>query len=203
MKMGTNALLSSTLGVLLALTGAACASATKTETQTVTQTPAATEATTPAATADSPTPPPAAAGTIDNPIAYGASGTVGKWNLKVVGFLPNATSAVLHENQFNDKPKPGQQYVLVTLHAQFAGNGHSDPYYDLVWTFISRDGTSFEDPGEVYPHDMSNAGEIPAGVAAEGNVGFMVKSAAVAGGKLYVTPNSFGNAKGVFFALTK
>jgi hypothetical protein len=93
--------------------------------------------------------------------------------------------------------------VLVALHTQFAGNGHSDPYFDLAWTFISSDGTSFEDPGEVYPHDLSNAGEIPAGVAAEGNVGFLVKSGAVGSGMLYVTQNSFVNSKGIFFALAK
>jgi hypothetical protein len=116
MKTRQQIFTSLTFGVLVAFTTIACSAATKTETQTVTQSAAQSpsETTAPSPTrAESPSPPPAPAGSIDNPIAYGTSGTVGKWNLKVIGSVPNATSMVLHENQFN-----GQAQSWTTVRAR-------------------------------------------------------------------------------------
>jgi hypothetical protein len=60
--------------------------------------------------------------TRESAVPFGHVGAVGKWNIKVVSWTPNADEAMHRANQFNDKPKPGQQYALVTIRATNMAN---------------------------------------------------------------------------------
>ena len=55
------------------------------------------------------------------------SGSVGDWTVEVVGYNPNADTAIAHENKFNEKPKNGSQYLRVTLRTTYTGSGSSSP----------------------------------------------------------------------------
>lgn len=71
-----------------------------------------------------PTQPPPAAGTRGNPIPIGTSvAFVGGWQVRVLSVTPNATAAVLAENQFNDPPRPGHQFFIARLSATYTGAG--------------------------------------------------------------------------------
>ncbi len=153
-----------------------------------------------------PTEPPAETGgtgsALDDPVPVGAAAHVGQWTVKVVGYTPNATDAVHRENQFNDKPGAGEQYVLVTLRTTYEGDGSSDPYFDQTWAVVSTDGTLHEEAGQVWPDQLSDAGNVPSGASAVGNVGFLVKSAEVRGLTLYVEADTADFEKeGAFLAL--
>ena len=140
---------------------------------------------------------------LDNPIPVGDAAHVGDWKVQVVGYTPNANDAVHRANQFNDKPKSGQQYVLVTLRTTYEGQGSSDPYFDQTWAVVSTGGTLYEaESFVVWPDDLSDSGKVPSGVSAVGNVGFMVKSPDVPGLTLYIeaeTPDF--ETEGAFLAL--
>jgi hypothetical protein len=140
---------------------------------------------------------------IDNPVPVGSSAQLGTWQVEVVGYTKNADAAVEHENPFNDKPKPGTQYVLVTLKATYKGNGSSNPYSDLTWAGIGSDGTQYGSPSEVLPNDISNVGNVPSGANANGNVVLLVDSNAIDGLVLYLEGYTASfDTEGGFFALS-
>ncbi len=54
----------------------------------------------------------------DNPVSAGQPYILSEgWEMTVVDFIPDATQAVLAENQFNDPPDPGFKYVMVRVRA--------------------------------------------------------------------------------------
>ena len=68
-------------------------------------------------------PPPPAVGTRSNPLSLGQPlGIVindEHWRLKILSTQPDATAAVLAENQFNDPPAQGHQFFIVTLQVDY------------------------------------------------------------------------------------
>ena len=141
-------------------------------------------------------------GSKENPVPAGDSMRLGDWTIEVVGFTADASDAIHRENQFNDKPKEGEQYVLVTLKETYEGNGSSDPYFDQTWALVSEDGTLYEEAGQVLPKELSSVGNVPGGVSGVGNVAFLVPSEVAKSSVLYVeaTTKSF-DTEGGFFQL--
>ncbi len=76
----------------------------------------------------SPTPTPTpSVGTRENPVPFGAvARTHAGWEVSVLSATPNANDAVLAENRFNDPPRLGRQFYLVTLRAKYVGAGSDD-----------------------------------------------------------------------------
>jgi hypothetical protein len=86
--------------------------------------------------AGQPVPPPPAAGpqaplpqsgaSRNDPVPKGVEVPfAGGWNVKVISVTPNATAAVLAENQFNDPPATGKQFFIARLSATYVGEGHA------------------------------------------------------------------------------
>ena len=138
----------------------------------------------------------------DNPIPTGQTGDAADWTIEVIGYTANANAAVARENQFNEKPPAGSQYVMVTLRTTFNGSGSSDPFFDLTWSVIGGDGTTYQDNSALLPKDLANVDNVPNGASAEGNISFVVEKSAVDTIVLYIegTTESF-DTEGVFFAL--
>jgi hypothetical protein len=61
-------------------------------------------------------------GTRKDPIPRGQWAIIGDYEVEVVGYKRNATEDVLAENMFNDPPKEGQQFTLVTLRVKYIGD---------------------------------------------------------------------------------
>lgn len=193
--------------VALAVIATISGDGTKTAAPAGTTAPGAQTASFQPSTAPSSSPPeadaPAAPGTtLDSPIAFGDSANVGKWSIKVVKYTPDATAAIANENMFNDSPKSGSQFAMAMIRATYTGSNASDPFMDLTWTLISRDGSSYAEVGfAVLPDDLSDVGKVPNGVAGEGTIAFEVKSSDASSGAIYFAPNSYSGNGGVFFAV--
>ena len=101
--------------------------ATQTPLPTYTPVPTYTPYPTPTLTPyPTPTPTPSA-GTRESPIPLGAVAlTHAGWEVSVLSATPNANDAVLAEYRFNDPPRPGRQFYLVTLRAKYVGAGSDD-----------------------------------------------------------------------------
>jgi len=136
-----------------------------------------------------PPPPPAAPGNSRaNPLPLGA--TVGivsgdlHWTLRIISTQPDATAAVLAENQFNDPPAPGNQFFIATvgvsygsgseaLHAGFEASfglravGPSNVVYSTFGT-TSRCG--------VIPDSIDDKGNLLPGGSVVGNICWQVPS---------------------------
>jgi hypothetical protein len=139
----------------------------------------------------------------EDPMPLGSVATLGEWTVTVAGVTPNADSVVERENQFNDKPRAGYQYVLVTLDTRYNGNGSSNPWADLTWAAVSNDGNLYESPSAVIPKDLSDVGNVPSGVRATGNILLEVPKTDVRSVVLYLEGYTASfDTEGVFLALT-
>ena len=180
--------------------------AAKTITITVTAPPSQTFTSTtsppPSQSSTTSTPPPAPSGSVDDPVPLGNQGTIGKWEITVIKYTPDADAIIANENMFNAKPKPGNQYVLVTINAKFSGNGKGNAFFDLSFAVVNDLGVVKEPAGEVLPNDLANAPNVPTGTAAQGNIDFEVKKSDV-NSLVFYAEESISNKTGVFFALKK
>jgi hypothetical protein len=143
-----------------------------------------------------------------NPIPVGQSKAVGEWTLRVRNVTPDATNQVLAENQFNDLPAQGHQFVLVTLDARLSGSAADS---ETFWTGMSLKvlgpralafDQSQADCG-VIPDDLFSAPEVFPGGRIQGNLCWDVRQAEADSLLLIVKPD-YGPAgdQPVFFALS-
>jgi hypothetical protein len=150
-------------------------------------------------------PPAQPVGTRANPYPLGTPVPLGDgWTMRVLGTTPNATSAVLAENMFNDPPAPGFQFFIVRVEATFNGQGSSrgfDGSYRL--RAVGAGGVSystFEDRCGVIPNEISDA-EVFTGGTVVGNECWAVRSSDVGSLVMYDDPLLGNDANHKFFAL--
>jgi hypothetical protein len=112
------------------------------------------------------------------------------YDVSVNSYTPAASALVASANEFNDKPAPGSQYVLVNLTVKNTG-GDSDkriPGYDLNLKAISKSGKSYESANcnAVTPEPLDKASDLFKGSSISGNVCFVVSDADSSGLVMYV-----------------
>ena len=93
------------------------------------------------------------------PVPYGTTATVrfnetDHWEITVLGVQPDATSAVLAANQFNDAQEEGNQLFIVTVRAKYLGPDSTR----FSGGFRLR---SLGDSGVVYTTFQNSCGVIP------------------------------------------
>lgn len=120
-----------------------------------------------------------AVGTRENPIPMGTSMTISDgWTVTVLSVTPDATRAILQENQFNDQPGPGNQFFMARVRASYSGSG-SDTFggsYRLRAVGPSSVGYStFENSAGVIPDPLPGS-ELFTGGSIEGNIAWQIKS---------------------------
>ena len=96
----------------------------------VTNTPTPTATPEPTVTPEPTSAPEPVLGSRENPVPLGVTiETKGEeiaedhFEITVIDVVPDATSMVLAENQFNDPPESGNQFFMVTLRAKYLGPG--------------------------------------------------------------------------------
>ena len=110
---------------------------------------------------------PQGGGSRDDPVARGVEVPfAGNWNVKVISVTPNATAAVLAENQFNDSPAPGRQFFIARVSATYVGVGHSrfDGSYRV--RVVGNSGvvlTTFGNSCGVIPDELPDPDVFPSG----------------------------------------
>lgn len=97
------------------------------------------------------------------------------WEIKLTGFIPNATQMVLDENQFNDPPQAGHRFTIVRLRMTnvSAGNpGDPDAGYAIRMVGSASVGYStFGNSCGVIPDDIDNkSSDVFPGGSVEGNL---------------------------------
>lgn len=163
---------------------------------------AATEATAPTEVPATEVPEVAAVGTRDNPVPIGTAATVGKWEITVTAVNPNAADVVAAENQFNDPPAEGSNYVLISVKATYNGEDSGTFWVENSSKVLGTGGNTFDDSCGVIPNPIMDAGETFAGATIDANMCFSVETAQLDGATLIMEPSfSFGDDSRMFFAL--
>lgn len=130
----------------------------------------------------------AAAGTRQNPLDPGVAFSVADWTVQLGTTNTDAGEIVAAENQFNEPPAEGRQFVMVEVVVTYAGDGSGQPWIDLGFAFYGSGGNTFgsafstDDDCGVIPDDMFEIGEMFPDASATGNVCASVPTDQVDGG---------------------
>jgi hypothetical protein len=181
--MGRSLVVAAVVLIAVACSGsedAAPGTETTAEVATATTEPGPTE-TSPASTTEAtPTPDSSASsaagderGTRDAPVAAGETVRVGEWDVTVLSAIPDATEAVLAENEFNDPPAEGRQFLMVEVSATYEGAESEEVFTGLTMTTVGDSAvayTSFEDTCGVVPGELDTFSEVFPGGTQVGNL---------------------------------
>jgi hypothetical protein len=115
-----------------------------------------------------------AAGTRENPLPVGSTAKIGDWDVTVVKVQPNANAAIASENQFNDPPASGNQYVMATVQAKYVGAESGTFWTDMTEKFYGSGGNTFGTASVVAPNQISDTGETFPNATVSGNIVFAV-----------------------------
>jgi hypothetical protein len=159
---------------------------------------------TPTAVAPASIPNPGAGqGTRDNPYPLGSSFAIDDWQVSVTSVDLDAWPEIKQENQFNDPPASGHQFVMFAVTGTYNGTETGNPSIDLQWNVVGSQGNTYgsgiDDYCGVIPDAFSDQGELFPGATAAGNVCISVASAQLDGATLHV--EQFLGENGVFVAL--
>lgn len=141
-------------------------------------------------------------GTRDNPAPVGTTVEVtdmsGKpaYTVTIGPAILNADAQIAQENQFNEAPKPGMQYLMISVTYVYKGSETGTPGTDVNVDFVSAAGTTHKtsDVSVVTPNDLDAVNELYPGATATGNIAILVPSADVEKGTFAVS-DLFGSKK--------
>ncbi|MFD3509733.1 hypothetical protein [Nocardia sp. NPDC058666] len=146
-------------------------------------------------------------GTREKPVPLGETFDVGEdWQVSVVTVDSNATADVLAENQFNDPPPAGRQFVLVRTTTKYVGEETGSPGFDLTYKFYGSKGNTYttydsDDSCGVIPNPLSEVNELYPDAGGEGNVCFAVPADQIDGGAVIVEELMDMSSDKSFFAI--
>lgn len=145
-------------------------------------------------------------GTRENPLPLGTVITMGDWEVTVTDVMLNANDAVAAENEFNEPPVDGRQFVMFGVDATYKGTESGNPWLDFSWGIVGSGGNTFSGGGTddycgVIPDDLMEEGEAFPDASVTGNICYSVPSDQVEGSTIRVEDTfSFTNESRAFFA---
>lgn len=147
-----------------------------------------------------------ALGTRSNPLPVGQTARVGDWEITVTGSNTDAADEVEAENEFNEPPAEGRQFVLVGLRATYVGDDSGSFIGDLIYQYVGAGGNTFgggatEDYCGVIPNDIEQTGETFPGATVEGNLCFSVPVDQIEGGSMIIEGFTFEDTERTFFRI--
>jgi len=133
----------------------------------------------------------------------GTAAPIGEgWDLSVNAYLPDATTAVLAEDELNEPPPDGFQYALATVAATYNGADPSASMFDVDIGVIGPSDfeTDMFSCPVVVPKELDTSTEVSPGDTVTGNVCFMLPATDAATVVMYGTAGFVNDD--VYFALT-
>jgi hypothetical protein len=149
----------------------------------------------------------AALGTRDDPLTVGTVIEMGDWRLSVTEITLDATDAVMAENEFNDPPVDGRQFVMFNVDATYAGAESGTAWLDFGWGIVGSAGNTFgggsmDDYCGVIPTPLDDTGETFPDGTVSGNVCISADTDQLEGATIRIEESfSFDDTR-AFFALT-
>jgi hypothetical protein len=133
--------------------------------------------------------PPSPLGSRTNPVPLGQPVNVTsfgeeRWTLRIISTRPDATAAVLAENQFNEAPSPGNQFFVATVVVSYVSGSQAEDAYFSAAADLRTVGpsnvvySSFGPASDcgVVPDDLRFKGELLPGGSMTGNLCWQVPS---------------------------
>ncbi|RAX20792.1 hypothetical protein DRB06_07905 [Actinomyces sp. Z5] len=130
-------------------------------------------------------------GTREQPLPLGSKVSGAEWKVVVNSVTFDATDAVLAENEFNEAPADGYEYILINYSITYLGNDPNGEYPDSASVaYVTPDGVTIDgfDTMAVTPDDIDTGTALYNGGSVSGNVALSVPSATAQDGVLAVQP---------------
>lgn len=144
-------------------------------------------------------------GTREDPVEVGTSVDLGDWEVAITEVFKEATEQIMAENEFNEEPAEGRQFVMWSVDATYTGDDSGTAWIDLGWGFVGSEGNTFNIGEEDYcgsiPNSLQDTGETFPDASVSGNVCVSVPSGQVDGGTIFVENNLSFESNRVFFAV--
>jgi hypothetical protein len=106
--------------------------------------------------------------TQDQPVPFGQTATGEDWQLIVLDVIKGeaAWEKIIEENQFNDPPEAGMEYIMAKLRIRYIGlNEHGQYIRDDAFSIRTNSGNEFETPSLVEPEPDLDFDLYPGGEA--------------------------------------
>lgn len=154
----------------------------------------------------------AAEGTRENPLPLGTRAMVGDYEIAVTEAVLDATQQNLDNNEFNEAPPEGTQYVLVSLEGKYVGEDSGDPGIDLMWKMLGPGNNTFDSlwqpddaPDDFYPSctldTMYDTREVFPDGEWTGKICILMPSDQVEGSSVIIEAFSLGETDRTFWAI--
>lgn len=146
-----------------------------------------------------------ALGTRDNPLDVGTRIEMGDWTLAVTEVTVDATELVMDENEFNDPPAEGRQFVMFSVDATYEGDDSGTAWLDFSWAIVGSGGNTFGTEMDDYcgsiPDSLDNTGETYPDGSVSGNVCVSVESDQIEGATIRIEEAMSFEDTRAFYAL--
>ncbi len=137
--------------------------------------------------------------------AFGDIAQVGDWKVRVVDVNPDATDVVFDENEFADPPADGDQFVMVTIEAEFVGPDSGEFWSDMTWKTVGPSSVAYEDTTDgcgSLPDAIDDMGEVFPGGTITGNVCWSVSQSDIPDLLMILEEFAMDESGRTFFRLT-
>lgn len=134
----------------------------------------------------------------DNPYPVGSAITEGDWTVTVNEVTLDATQAVLDEDEFNDPPPAGSQYLMVNITALYEGADPQGETPSPRIEYVTASGNTINDYDHFayLPESEFNSGNtLYQGASTTGNLVFAVPTEDVTEGVLAIRAHVLGDDK--------
>ncbi|WP_380169624.1 hypothetical protein [Jannaschia sp. R86511] len=153
-----------------------------------------------------------AVGTRETPLSVGTRITMGDYEVAITEVNKDATQQNLDDNEFNEAPPEGTQYVLVSMEGTYVGSDSGDPGFDLSWKILGSDNNTFDSswtpddaPSDFFPSctldTMFDIGETFPDGNWTGNFCILMPSTQVEGGAIILENFLSMESERAFWAL--
>lgn len=141
------------------------------------------------------------AGTRENPYPLGTTVSSDEWEVTINSVTLAANDAVMGENQFNEAPEAGNEYILVNATMVYIGtdpDGGLPAFVNIE--YVTATGETVEPTFAVAPDELDSMSTLYEGGTVTGNIAMQVPSEGIDTGVLAVRPGMLADT--VFFAVT-
>lgn len=130
-------------------------------------------------------------GTRDNPFAIGTTLSSDEWDVTVTDVTLDATDEVLAENEFNESPEAGNQYMTVDLDITYTGDSPDGEMPMATVEYVSAGGNTFDglDDMVVAPNELDTLENLYSGATTSGSMAIQIPSDDADAGVLAISPD--------------
>ena len=130
-------------------------------------------------------------GTRENPYAIGTKIRSDEWDMTITGVTLDATDEVLAENEFNEDPESGNQYMVVDVELTYKGDEPGGAMPMSTVEYVSAGGNTFDglDDMVVAPNELDQLENLYNGASTSGSVAIQIPTEDAESGVLAVSPD--------------